>query len=336
MVQTLYPKSERAELRDSRNRSRSRMNLQPQTLLLTCPPGSGLLTEDFVAELGMRAAAAGVPLDAVVPLAPGEAAEMPFFAEAGGDINRLCAALVATIGDRAIDANILTRKHGPRRKKLLVADMESTVIEQEMLDEIAERIGLGPRISDITARAMRGELNFEAALRERVGLLAGLDATILDEVAGHITLMPGAETLIQTMQTNGAYCALVSGGFTVFTEIIAKRLGFHEHQANVLEITDGKLTGRVRAPILGRAAKREALTRLTASLGIAPEETLAVGDGANDLDMIKAAGIGVAFRAKPIVRAEAPVAITHGDLTGLLYLQGYARSEFIDPKNIPA
>lgn len=226
-------------------------------------------------------------------------------------------------------------KDGFRKRRLLVADMESTIIEQEMIDELAEYVGLRDKISKITDRAMRGELDFETALKERVGMLAGLDALVLDEVyEKRVTLMPGAETLIRTMKAHGAYCALVSGGFTVFTARVAKRLGFDEHQANVLEIEHGKLTGRVMEPILGRAAKRQALERIARRLGLDMAETMAVGDGANDLDMLAAAGLGVAFRAKPkvqeAVRALANGAvINYGDLTALLFLQGYADSEFV-------
>lgn len=223
---------------------------------------------------------------------------------------------------------------GLKKRKLLVADMESTIIEQEMIDELADYVGRRAEIEKITASAMRGELDFEAALRERVAMLAGLDAHILDEVyEKRVTLMPGAETLLRTMKANGAYCALVSGGFTVFTERVARRLGFDEHQANVLEIENGKLTGAVREPILGRAAKREALERLAGRLGLDLAATMAVGDGANDLDMLAAAGLGVAFRAKPKVQEAARslpngAVISHGDLTALLYLQGYSASEF--------
>lgn len=220
-----------------------------------------------------------------------------------------------------------------RRKLLLIADMESTIIEQEMLDELADFIGARRKIADITERAMRGELDFEAALKERVAMLAGLDVKVLDEVAKRITYMPGAAELVRTMKSNGAYCALVSGGFTVFTERVAKHLGFDEHQANVLDIANGKLTGTVRMPILGREAKKAALDRLTARLGIDPRQTLAVGDGANDLDMLGAAGLGVAYRAKPKVQDAAKAmpngaVVTHGDLTALLYLQGYRADEF--------
>ena len=216
-----------------------------------------------------------------------------------------------------------------RRKKLLVADMELTIIQQECLDEIADIVGLGARISDITARAMRGELDFAAALRERVGLLRGAGADVLERVYERVTLMPGAETLIATMRQSGATCALVSGGFTFFTERIAGRLGFDVQQANTLELAGGKIVGTVADPILGREAKLAALQRLTRERGLDSALTMAVGDGANDLAMIKAAGLGVAFRAKPIVTSEAAASITHGDLTALLYLQGYTRAEFV-------
>jgi phosphoserine phosphatase len=231
------------------------------------------------------------------------------------------------IGGRPVDLAVVPNEH--RRKKLLVADLESTIIEQECLDELADFVGLRTRISDITARAMRGELDFETAVKERVGLLKGLDARSLDKLyAERVTVARGAETLVRTMSKNGAWCALVSGGFTFFTERIAKRLGFHTHQANSLEIKDGRITGRVAEPILGREAKLAALQRLTVERAVEADETLAVGDGANDLAMIKAAGLGVAYRAKPVVAAEARAAIQHSDLTALLYLQGYRREEF--------
>ena len=235
------------------------------------------------------------------------------------------------VASRPIDVNMIPDAPG-RRKRLLIADMESTIIEQEMLDELGDFIGARAHIEEITARAMRGELDFEAALDERVGLLNGLDASVLDEVAGRITLMPGARALVATMKAHGAYCALVSGGFTVFTARVAKQLGFDEHRANVLEIADGKLTGRVERPILGREAKLAALLELTAKLKLQPSESLAVGDGANDLAMLGAAGLGVAFRAKPNVREAVSAmpngaVITHGDLTALLALQGYPHQE---------
>ena len=196
------------------------------------------------------------------------------------------------------------------------------IIEQECLDEIAAYAGLRPRIAAITERAMRGELDFSAALKERVALLGGLDARVLDDVYARVTLaMPGAETLMRTMHAHGVTCALVSGGFTFFADRIARRLAFDRAQANTLDIAGGKLAGTVAEPILGREAKLAALEGLAREFAIDPALTMAVGDGANDLAMIKAAGLGVAFRAKPIVAAEAAASIRHGDLTALLYLQ---------------
>jgi phosphoserine phosphatase len=233
------------------------------------------------------------------------------------------------IGSRPIDAAILPP--GPRRKMLLVADMDSTMIEQECIDELAAMAGVKDRVADITRRAMNGEIAFEPALRERVALLKGLPEAIISQVlADRITYMPGGRTLIATMRVNGAHCSLVSGGFTAFTGPVAAALGFHDHRANILE-TDGlHLSGSVREPILGREAKVDALESQAAALGIDPIEAVAVGDGANDLGMILRAGLGVALHAKPSVAAEADVRIDHGDLTALLYLQGYHRAQFKD------
>ncbi|MFV0512250.1 MAG: phosphoserine phosphatase SerB [Jhaorihella sp.] len=217
-----------------------------------------------------------------------------------------------------------------RRKRMLLADMDSTMIEQECIDELAEVAGVGDRVREITARAMNGELDFEAALIERVGLLKGLEASVTDRVLRErITLMPGGRELVATMRANGAHTALVSGGFTAFTARVAGLLGFDENQANVLLVEGGVLSGDVRRPILGRAAKVEALEQITARLGIAEAEVIAVGDGANDLGMLHRAGTGVALHAKPAVAAECEVRINHGDLTALLYLQGYAAGEFV-------
>ncbi len=228
-----------------------------------------------------------------------------------------------------VDINIIDRTH--RRKKLLVADMDSTIIEQECIDEIAEFAGRRTEISAITERAMRGDLSFEAALIERVAMLKGLDVSVLEETyAKHITLTPGARTLVQTMNKFGAVTALVSGGFTFFTERIALAAGFKSAQANALLVEDGVLTGKVRQPILGRAAKQNALLRLAGQNHLRMEETLAVGDGANDLSMLERAGLGVAFRAKPAVAEAAAARIQHGVLTALLYLQGVARADFVD------
>jgi phosphoserine phosphatase len=218
-----------------------------------------------------------------------------------------------------------------RRKKLLVADMESTIIENEMLDDLAVIAGIGERIADITRRAMNGEIGFEGALRERVGLLKDLPVAALHRAAQAIRIVPGAPELVATMRAHGATCALVSGGFKFFTSKIRERIGFDLDQANDLLLKGDRLAGTVREPILGRAAKLEALERLARERGLDLSETITVGDGANDLAMLKAAGLGVAFHAKPVVAAEASARVDHGDLTSLLYMQGYRDSEIVRP-----
>nr|WP_239479973.1 phosphoserine phosphatase SerB [Actibacterium sp. 188UL27-1] len=216
-------------------------------------------------------------------------------------------------------------------KKLLLADMDSTMIGQECIDELADEAGVGDRVAGITARAMNGELDFDAALRERVGLLKGLDVDVIARVlAERITLAPGAATLIATMRARGCHTALVSGGFTAFTEAIAGRLGMDEHRANILVAADGVLTGKVGAPILGADAKVRALAEIRDRLGLEPVDVIAVGDGANDLPMLKIAGLGVAAHAKPAVRAQSPIQINHADLTALLYLQGIPKAAFVE------
>ncbi len=263
-------------------------------------------------------------------LAPGEAWEAEFGTNevlAGAELK---ADVAFALKGLTLDINVVTAEPQLRRNRLLVADMESTIIEQECLDELADLVGKRDPIAAITARAMRGELDFEAAIKERVGMLAGLDVAALQEIYDkRVTLMPGAATLIDTMKANGATCTLVSGGFEFYAEKVAARLGFHSHQANRLEITGGKLTGRVVEPILGREAKLAAFEAYKKQQGLTRALTMATGDGANDLAMIKAAGLGVAFRAKPVVAAEADASITYGDLTALLYLQGYAKDEFV-------
>ena len=256
-------------------------------------------------------------------LAEGIACDIPFD---GSEPTIIQAQVRDALGRAPLD--LAAQPPEGRRKRLLVADMESTIIAQEMLDELAAVAGIGPQVQDITARAMAGELDFEAALRERVGLLAGMSEKTLEAAAETMTLTPGARTLVATMHAAGAYCALVSGGFTCFTEKIRQSCGFSEDRANRLEVEAGHLTGRVADPILGRAAKLAALEELAASLGLTLRESCAVGDGANDLAMLGAAGLGVAFRGKPKVRAAARYRVDHGDLTALLYLQGYWRSEF--------
>ncbi len=232
------------------------------------------------------------------------------------------------LGTAPVDINVIPGTR--RRKRLLIADMDSTIIEQECIDEMADVLGIKPQIAAITERAMRGELPFEAALRERLGLIAGLKESQLAAVyATRITEMPGGRTLVATMRKHGAFTALVSGGFTFFTSRVAAAVGFEAHRANTLEIVDGVMTGRVLGPILGKEAKLANLEAFAAERHLDLVDTLAVGDGANDLAMIGASGLGVAFRAKPLVAAKAQASIVHGDLTALLYLQGYARPEFV-------
>lgn len=223
----------------------------------------------------------------------------------------------------------ITQETAGRKKKLLISDMDSTLIEQECIDEMADHLGIKDKVSAITERAMNGELDFADALRERVGLLKGLAEPALQSVYdARISYMPGGRELTQTMRANGAQCVVVSGGFTFFTHHVAETLGFHAHFANDLEIVDGKLTGKVREPILGADAKLQTLHAQCRALGCNAADALAVGDGANDLPMLMAAGLGVAYRAKPVVQAEAHASLNHTDLSALLYAQGYMRSEW--------
>lgn len=217
-----------------------------------------------------------------------------------------------------------------RKKAILLADMDSTMVGQECIDELAAEAGVGAQVADITARAMNGELDFEGALIERVGLLKGLDCSVIETVLkDRITFAPGGKALVATMRANGGYAALVSGGFTAFSGPISAALGFDEHKSNTLIEADGKLTGEVGRPILGREAKVNRLKTVAAKRGLTPVDALAVGDGANDLGMLQLAGMGVAVHAKPTVQAQSKLRINHGDLTALLFLQGYARDEFV-------
>lgn len=237
-------------------------------------------------------------------------------------------AVAASLDGRPVDVCLQSVAH--RRKRLLVADMDSTIINVECLDELADFAGLKAEISAITERAMRGELQFEGALRERVGMLKGLPVEALQAAYDErVRLNPGARTLVRTMAANGARCVLVSGGFSFFTGRVAAAAGFHADQANTLKEADGRLTGEVGEPILGREAKLAALRAEAETLGLPMAETLAIGDGANDLAMIEAAGLGVAYRAKPIVAAQADAKVDHADLTALLYFQGYRADEFV-------
>lgn len=230
---------------------------------------------------------------------------------------------------QALGADMVVQPAEGRKKKMLLADMDSTMIEQECIDELADEAGVGERVKDITARAMNGELDFEGALKERVGLLKGLDEAVIARVlATRITFMPGGRALLSTMKANGAYAALVSGGFTAFTQNVAGELGFDENRANTLLVENGVLTGDVGMPILGREAKVQALKEISARLGLTHGDVMAVGDGANDLGMLGLAGAGVALHAKPTVAAECDIRINHGDLSALLYIQGYAKDEF--------
>jgi phosphoserine phosphatase len=262
-------------------------------------------------------------------LAEGTAADVPFDAGAGANRRALAENLRALLP--AIDVVVQPTMH--RRKRLFLADMDSTMIGQECIDELAAFVGLKDHVAAITERAMRGEIEFEPALRERVALLKGLPIKVIDEVIDkHITLTPGACTLIATLRANGAYTCLVSGGFTLFTDRIAAMIGFDEARANALRIDGDKLAGLVAEPIFGRDSKRAALLELRARFSLSPEEAMATGDGANDLAMIEEAGLGVAYRAKPKVAAAAPARIEHGDLTTLLYVQGYRKNEFVQDR----
>jgi phosphoserine phosphatase len=254
------------------------------------------------------------------------ALEIPFRAEGAAALKAQRAVRRALHG-AGIDANVV-RSVG-RRKRLLIADMDSTIIGVECIDEIADFAGVKPQVAEITERAMRGELDFEGALIERVGLLRDLSETALQQTFDErVRLNPGALALVRTMNAMGAMTALVSGGFTFFSTRVAEAAGFQYHQANTLLIEDGRLTGEVAEPILGREAKLEALKRLCAERGFTPDEAVAVGDGANDLAMLGAAGLGVAYRAKPAVAEAAAARLDHSDLTAILHLQGIRTEAF--------
>jgi len=260
----------------------------------------------------------------------GMALDIPFTPPSDNDNRTIAETLRRVLRGAPID--VVVQQAAGRRKRMLLADMDSTMIGQECVDELADFVGQKARVAAITERAMRGEIEFAPALRERVALLAGLPAGVVDEVtAKRITLTPGGRSLVQTMRRHGAYTCLVSGGFTVFTTRIAALIGFDENRGNRLIVgEDGRFLGSVAEPVLGRDAKLETLRELRRKLGLARNETLVVGDGANDLGMIGDAGLGVAFRAKPLVAEAAAAHIDYGDLTALLYAQGYRRAEFVE------
>jgi len=254
------------------------------------------------------------------------AVDIPF--ESTEDARLIADRLRAARGDFPID--VVVQPVEGRRKKLFLADMDSTMIGQECIDELADFVGLKAHVAAITERAMRGEVEFEPALRERVALLKGLPIGVIDEVlAKRITLTPGGRELVATMRTHGAYTCLISGGFTLFTNAVAALIGFQENRGNGLLVADGKLSGEVADPILGRAAKLATLMELREAFDVDAIDTLVVGDGANDLDMIQSAGLGVAYHAKPAVAAAAHARMDFGDLSALLYAQGYRREEFV-------
>ena len=293
-------------------------------LVLTAPPGAGVLTADLISRIPDILAGAKSPN----VLGDAEAVEFRLSETNETPEQDIENAVRQCLGSAPVDINIVAAAE--RHKQLLVADMESTIIEQECLDELAAEFGVREKMVDITARAMCGELDFEPSLRERVAMLTGLPVSALQALYDNrISLMPGAATLLATLNANATTCGLVSGGFRFFAEKIADRLGFDRFQSNDLGIADNKLDGTVTDPILGRAAKADIMRDWSKELGISPAQVLAVGDGSNDLEMLEAAGMGVAFRAKSAVTAAARYTVKHGDLTALLYLQGYTKSDFV-------
>ena len=295
-----------------------------QTLTLIAAEGRAALDVALVDSLRKTFERLGGESESPVWLAPGMACDVAFSML---DSEQAAAAGWQFFSGKAVD--VLAQPTAERRKKLLVADMDSTMVTGETLDELADQVGLKEKVSAITARAMNGELDFKEALDERVGLLKGLSVTALEETWERVVYTPGARTLVQTMKMNGAYTILVSGGFKFFTSRVREDCGFDLDLSNELLVKKKKLTGKVGMPIIDKNVKLDTLIKAAAERKLPLSQTLAVGDGANDLEMIKAAGLGVAFHAKPVVAAQARVRIEHGDLTALLYAQGYRKDEFV-------
>jgi len=302
-----------------------------QVLTLIGPSGANALADDPAA--AVRAALDGLGAETARArwLAEGEACDIAFTRLAPEQAEGRA---LAVLGDRPVD--VIAQPLADRRKALLIADMDSTIVTSETLDDLAAHAGLKEKIAAITARAMNGELDFSQALTKRVAMLAGLPEVALEETWAETRLTPGARALVATMKANGARCLLVSGGFSFFTGRVAALCGFDDHISNMLEIEDGRLTGRVVPPIRDRQSKLDALMAEAGRLRLPIARALSVGDGANDLPMLLAAGLGVAFHPRPAVAAEARAVVRHGDLTALLYAQGYARSEFATPEDTPA
>jgi len=292
-------------------------------VLTLAAPHPGGLTVAIVADAGDALNGLGAETGDVDWLASGQAADIAF---TGIDVRAAEMAVRGVLDGHALD--ILAGANAGRRKRLLVADMDATIVTSETLDDLAAHAGLKDAVAAITKKAMNGELKFSQAVKDRGAMLADLPTSALADTYDETTLTAGAVTLVRTMRGAGAHCALVSGGFTYFASRVADACGFHEHHANRFEIADARLTGKIIEPILGKAAKRATLERLAAELDLTPSQTLAVGDGANDLPMIEAAGLGVAYHGKPVVAAAAPACIDYGDLTTLLYFQGYRLDEF--------
>jgi phosphoserine phosphatase len=294
----------------------------PSVATLVASPAA-TLPPALVADIG-----AAIGASAPVVLAADRAVDLIF--ASGEPAAAIAAKVRAMLTAAASPVDIIVQPAAGRRKRLFLADMDSTMIGQECIDELADFVGLKAEVSAITERAMRGELAFEPALRERVSLLKGLPLAVVDTIiAERLTLTPGGRTLVMTMRRNGAYTCLVSGGFTVFTGPIGAKVGFDEHRSNTLLLDGERLAGRVAEPILGRQAKLATLTELRDRFGLGQADTMAVGDGANDLAMLQEAGLGVAFHAKPAVAAAAHARIDHGDLTALLFAQGYPEDEWV-------